>query len=357
MMGFFPRLVASSGLVFFAAVSGHCQIVIVPCLSYDPACNPWAGQLLFTVPSAQATVPVLVAVGTNGLAFYSKDKGQTWQSTGSTGVATTLNEVAIGLDGTFTAVGDTGTILSGWNPATNAWQNQSIGGANLTGLAIGRGADGQTYRIATRPTEVWFSTDGQSWNVNSALSAFTALNKAEFALDQFLLVGVNGSASSVATSTPASAWNAANPLPTGVGNYERMVTFNGRAIAVESIQNATVGAYSSDGVNWTDIGNGGGGGQNRLFGVACSTTLCVAVGGAGGAEGATSTDGINWNSFMITGPSLMADIVFLDGQFIAVGSLGNAYISADGTDGSWQTITVDPGSSNLKAVALGYVSP
>jgi len=327
-------------------------------LQFDPSCNPWAGQLLFTRSSAQATVPVLVAVGDSGQAFYSRDKGQTWESSGSTGVGVVLNEVAQDPGGNFLAVGDSGTIITGWNPKSLTWSVISIGATGLGGLAIGSGADGQTYRVATGPNEVWYSVDGQNWNPNSALSGLTAIRKAEYALGKFIVVGNDGSSEVTATSTtPESSWDVPDNLPVGAASYQRMTTFNGRIIILESGLAITIGAYSSDGKNWIDIGNGGGGGQNRLFGVACSTTLCVAVGGAGGAEGATSTDGINWNSFMITGPSLMADIVFLDGQFISVGSLGKAYISADGSDGSWQTITVDPGSSNLKAIALGYVNP
>lgn len=345
-------------LIFSLGLSTHCQVLSVDCLQFDPSCNPWASQLLYTLPSAQATVPVLVAVGDTGLAFYSKDKGQTWQSSGSTGVGVVLNEVAQGPDGNFLAVGDSGTIITGWNPTSLSWSQISIGLTGLGGLAIGPGADGQTYRVATGPGEVWYSTDGQDWNQNSALSGLTAIRKAEYSLGKFIVVGNDGSSEvSVTSTTPESSWDAPDNLPVGAAAYQRMTTFNGRVIILESGLAITIGAYSSDGKNWTDIGNGGGAGQNRLFGVACSNSLCVAVGGAGGAEGATSTDGLNWNSFMINGPLMMADVVHVEGQFIAVGSSGNAYISSDGSDGSWQTVTVDPGSSNLKAVALGYVKP
>lgn len=144
----------------------------------------------------------------------------------------------------------------------------------------------------------------------------------------------------------AIGWNYRAPLPSAniVNNVEYA---NGRYMAVG--YNGTL-VTSSDGVSWdkVDVGSD----TDRFSGIAYGNGKYVIVGSNDSngyaARIFTSDDGAAWHETASIANHSLNDVVYGDGQFVAVGEYGKIIISNDGE--TWETITVDPMDYTLQSV-------
>jgi hypothetical protein len=105
------------------------------------------------------------------------------------------------------------------------------------------------------------------------------------------------------------------------------------------------GAYSTDGVTWTAIGDMKFG-TTPIRAVAYGGGRFVAAGNGG--KGAYSTDGVTWTPFTTTTSGLtnnITAIIYADGKFVAVNDDLWCLYSPDGIN--WTGIDLQPESDNI----------
>src|SRR5579863_5320449 len=147
----------------------------------------------------------------------------------------------------------------------------------------------------------------------------------------------------LATSTPAPAWNWANPKPKG-SNFYAIVTHGSVTVAV-----------GGGGAIYTSTGNSdlvaqSSGTPEPLYAVAYGNGLFVAVGG--NSIILTSPDGITWTIAVAASQGDLNAIVYGGSLFVAVGS-SKDYSSADGVTWTELTTLEAQVTSVLDGVAYG----
>jgi hypothetical protein len=199
------------------------------------------------------------------------------------------------------------------------------------------------------PTSGWISLD-EGWKQNT-LPANTDWKSVTYGDGKYVAVAFYSDKG--AYSTDGITWTEMS-MP-AVGSW--IVTYgNGKYVAVAS--GNTNGAYSTDGINWTEMNmpasrswNGLTYGNGKFVAVAASSD-----------KGAYSTDGITWIEMSMPSSRDWASVTYGDGKFVAVvvDSLYGAY-STDGitwTEMSmsasriWRRVTY----GNGKFVAVAYIS-
>ena len=199
------------------------------------------------------------------------------------------------------------------------------------------------------PTSGWISLD-EGWKQNT-LPANTDWKSVTYGDGKYVAVAFNSDKG--AYSTDGITWTEMS-MP-AVGSW--IVTYgNGKYVAVAS--GNTNGAYSTDGINWTEMSmptsrswNGLTYGNGKFVAVAASSD-----------KGAYSTDGVTWTEMSMPTSRDWASVTYGDGKFVAVvvDSLYGAY-STDGitwTEMSmsasriWRRVTY----GNGKFVAVAYIS-
>lgn len=199
------------------------------------------------------------------------------------------------------------------------------------------------------PTSGW-STPDEGWKENT-LPANTDWKSVTYGDGKYVAVAFNSDKG--AYSTDGITWTEMS-MP-AVGSW--IVTYgNGKYVAVAS--GNTNGAYSTNGINWTEMNmpasrswNGLTYGNGKFVAVAASSD-----------KGAYSTDGVTWTEMSMPTSRDWASVTYGDGKFVAivVDSLYGAY-SADGI--SWTEMSM-PASriwrrvtyGNGKFVAVAYIS-
>ena len=199
------------------------------------------------------------------------------------------------------------------------------------------------------PTSGWSAPD-EGWKQNT-LPANTDWKSITYGDGKYVAVAFNSDKG--AYSTDGVTWTEMS-MP-AVGSW--IVTYgNGKYVAVAS--GNTKGAYSTNGINWTEMNmpasrswNGLTYGNGKFVAVAASSD-----------KGAYSTDGVTWTEMSMPTSRDWASVTYGDGKFVAVvvDSLYGAY-SADGI--SWTEMSM-PASriwrrvayGNGKFVAVAYIS-
>ena len=121
---------------------------------------------------------------------------------------------------------------------------------------------------------------------------------------------------------------------------------NGKFVAVAS--GSDKGAYSTDGINWTEISMPAG---RRWSSVTYGSGKFVAVADGIINKGAYSTDGISWTEMTLPASGNWASVTYGGGKFIAV--VNNSSAAAYSTDGiNWSAMTM-PASSKWQSVTYG----
>ena len=188
------------------------------------------------------------------------------------------------------------------------------------------------------PTSGWISLD-DGWKENT-LPANTDWKSVTYGDDKF--VAGEFYSDKGAYSTDGITWTEMN-MP-AVGSW--IVTYgNGKYVAVSS--GDTNGAYSTDGITWTEMTmpasrswNGLTYGNGKFVAVAASSD-----------KGAYSTDGITWTEMSMPASRDWASVTYGDGKFVAVvvDSLYGAY-STDGI--TWTEMSM-PASRIWRRVTYG----
>lgn len=232
-----------------------------------------------------------VAVGAGGASVYSTD-GLVWAvgtPPNSSSAANPNNHALRSLTqvaGTFLAVGDTGTILSGTDGI--AWTSRTSGTtANLNGVTHGSiyVAVGDNGTILTSP-------DGITWTSRAPTPVTTnILRHASSILNTYVGVGDNGT---IVTSTDGGTTWTAQLLP-GAPNL------------VSVAANSQLATLNSTGVTFTATG------------IAANSQF-VAVDSSGNAY--TSVDGANWSTAIATGVASVNALVSSGFGYVAAGNAG-----------------------------------
>ncbi|MEL7566705.1 MAG: immunoglobulin-like domain-containing protein, partial [Dehalobacterium sp.] len=144
--------------------------------------------------------------------------------------------------------------------------------------------------------------------------------------------------------TGAAVWNYRSPLPVP-NNMQDVKYINGQYMAVG--YNGTL-ITSSNGEIWQKVNVGTD--TDRLTGIAYGNRKYVIVGTACDyvARIYTSDDGQTWRETAAVPHHWLYDVVYGDGQFVAVGQSGKILLSADGEN--WVTKTVSPMDYTLLSV-------
>lgn len=199
------------------------------------------------------------------------------------------------------------------------------------------------------PTSGWGAPD-EGWKENT-LPANTDWKSVTYGDGKYVAVAFNSDKG--AYSTDGITWTEMS-MP-AVGSW--IVTYgNGKYVAVAS--GNTKGAYSTNGINWTEMNmpasrswNGLTYGNGKFVAVAASSD-----------KGAYSTDGVTWTEMSMPTSRDWASVTYGDGKFVAVvvDSLYGAY-SADGI--SWTEMSMSASRiwrrvtyGNGKFVAVAYIS-
>ena len=297
-----------------------------------------------TAVAFSSPLNLLIAVGTAGDIYTSAD-ATTWTKRTS-GTTDFLNSVTVG-GSLIVATSNSGRFLTSsdgltWaTTATSATIYNAVAGTS--GLFVAVGNNGL---IAN-------STNGTTWNTVAVPSGFATqtLANVRFVNGQFVAVGGSGT---LLTSTDGATWA---QVTTGQGAFKRDITYlapnyiistdNGDLIASTNISTNSTWTY-------VDLQT-----FSALFSVAASPTAVVTVGTGGemwsSPSGATAA---SWTARGSVGSLWrFGSVEFLNNQFIAVGSAGAVYTSADAS--AWTRWPTASGNW-AQSVAFGagvYVVP
>lgn len=238
-----------------------------------------------------------------------------------------LNGVSFG-NGTFVAVGASGTILTSSNGTS--WTSQTPSPAFLPlGVSFGNGifvAVGASGKILT-------SSNGTVWT--SGTSGTTKnLYAVSFGKNTFVAVGESGT---ILTSGDGMSWTGRT---SGTIQQLQGVSFENGTSFVAVGFNGTI-LTSSDGTNWASRSPNG----QALFG----TGHFVAVGNVG-AIWISSNNGVSWTSSTSGTTQTLNGVTYGNDTYVAVGNVGTILTSSNGTD--WTTRTSGT-TQGLKGVTYG----
>ncbi len=285
--------------------------------------SAWSMPASGTTANLRGLLPLsgeFLAVGDGGaircgLVFLQRDSH----------VSVDLYSVAWG-DGTYVAVGDSGTVVSSANGGP--WVAAQLGTNNLYGVAYG---DGRFVAVGGGGT-VLVSTNGHDWTPAASPPAPEAasfvLGKVTYGNRAFIASGYSSNSAPdalptglLAVSPDGSEWNIM-ALPPG---YE--TSLNGALCAGPDVfvVPGTNLLTSADGRTWIDRVPGV---QFPLVAYGSSHYLAL-----NGGSAATSSDGTNWNVAALSGSEGFSGLAWGQGSFLAAGSLNGVPYLAESTNG------------------------
>lgn len=270
-----------------------------------------------------------VIVGSGGTIMTSPD-GANWTSQTS-GVSVYLNGIAFA-NNKYVAVGNSGTILTSpdgttWTPRTSGTNNNlnGITFANNIFVAVGysrtilTSANGTTWTTQTTPSSIY-----TYYAVGSAEGKIFALGDGRYA-----------------TSTDGITWTASGSF----GRLRDIMSVYNKFYICGDDGNIM---YSDDGVNW--VREGSGVGSNEMLDVVYANGLFVAC---GVNEIFTSEDGKIWTQR--TSQAKLFSVCYGNERFIAVGSGGMVYSSADGETWSSVQLSVSEDYNRIRYVNNTFI--
>jgi hypothetical protein len=202
------------------------------------------------------------------------------------------------------------------------WHPRASGVTNiLNSAAYGNG----TWVVVGNEGRLLTSADGVSWKkANSATTQ--ALNSVIFANNLFVIVGQSGW---ILTSANGTTWT---HRTSGTTDFLYDVTYGGGKFVAVSDTGTTV--TSLNGLSWTARN----GGTSGVYGIAFGNGKFVAVGGTPDplfffydTVTYASADAQSWTQVYPGQLSLMSDLWFGNGTFVAVGDGGTILSSKDGS--------------------------
>ena len=188
------------------------------------------------------------------------------------------------------------------------------------------------------PTSGWGTPD-EGWKENT-LPASKDWQSVTYGNDKFVAVAFNSSVG--AYSTDGISWTEMS-MPTG--NWYDVSYGNGKFVAVAS--SSDKGAYSTDGITWTAMTLP----ASRLwYGITYGNDKFVAI-AFNSDKGAYSTDGITWTEMSMPASMGWKSVTYGDGKYVAVvaGKAKGAY-SSDGIN--WTEMSM-PASRDWFSVTYG----
>jgi hypothetical protein len=238
-----------------------------------------------------------------------------------------LNGAAFG-NGIYVAVGDHGAVLT--SSDFESWTRRNTLVTDLYfDVAFGNGKF-----VAVGSGRIFISAGGAEW---SAESNSSGLSSVEFLNDLFVGFPSNPeqAGGTILTSSDGIVWRT---HAAGTSDPFRASAYgNGLYVAVGGRPDRGTVATSTDGVNWSarTVPVTGSFLGTPFVGVAFGNGVFVATAGAdenGYALVFTSKDGTNWSRQPIDAIRQFGlnSVAFGDGQFVAVGDQGRAFISRDG---------------------------
>ena len=188
------------------------------------------------------------------------------------------------------------------------------------------------------PTSGWGTPD-EGWKQNT-LPASKDWQSVTYGNDKFVAVAFNSSVG--AYSTDGITWTEMS-MPTS--NWYDVTYGNGKFVAVAS--DSAKGAYSTDGINWTEMSMPA---SRKWYGITYGNDKFVAV-AFNSSVGAYSTDGITWTEMSMPARRGWKSVTYGDGKYVAVvaGNAKGAY-SSDGI--SWTEMSM-PASRDWFSVTYG----
>ena len=302
----------------------------------------------------------------------------------------TGNDITFG-DGMFVLVGMetfyTGKILTSTNGVDWDLRRNDIG-AQLTGVTFG---DGTFVAVGTGHTVV--STNGVTWTDNivnmqpvevtygdgvfvaTGANLRTSLNGSSWLLRDFFTAGYGegaafGDGVFVSVGRNGELWDSVGgtnwtrrttsiPVVYGAPSpLEDIAYGNGTYVAVGRTLDAgsAAGAYvSTNAVNWSHRLPGA-----HLRAIVHGNDLFVAVGkendNFGNMKAFTSTDGQIFAMHDLGVIGILQDVLFADGQFLAVGDSGRIFTSPDGTNWMSQTSGTSIALTSVASLNGTYVA-
>ncbi|MBF0593185.1 MAG: VCBS repeat-containing protein [Nitrospirae bacterium] len=232
--------------------------------------------------------------------------------------------------------------LDTWTPRSSGTSQQ------LNGLIYGGGrfvAVGSAGTIVTSP-------DAVTWKTVSS-GTQSDLNDVAYGNGMFIAVApVAGQGGNTLTSPDGETWTIHNPFNVN-GSITNITYVNGRFFASGGNYNTSFIFTSTDGVTWAEGDKGVLGHTGR---VSYGNGIYIASGY--GANISTSTDAINWSVKANLGYGSIVDIIYVNGQFVAVGGLfywGGALIfqSSDGVTWKQSTLGSLGTSRQFNSIAYG----
>ena len=240
-----------------------------------------------------------VAVGNNGVLFYSTDKGQTWTAgSTSSGYAQNLNDVS--LSGTASiAVGE----RDGMQDYDNIFYSSGFGG---------------TWNLATIPAPGGMD-DAANFEVIDYNGTYAIAGSAKN-MDEGTTVIFRSTDNGV-------NWTKVNLTGSDDETVRDLRLSGSTAILVTEKQmgDGEIWRSTDSGVNWTDVGDP----DEDLFAVTLVGTKSYAVGDMGEAGESTDT-GANWDFSAATGTGDLQDVEYntLGDRVVAAGAAGDIIYSS-----------------------------
>ena len=265
----------------------------------------------------------------------------------------TGNDITFG-DGMFVLVGMetfyTGKILTSTNGVDWDLRRNDIG-AQLTGVTFG---DGTFVAVGTGHTVV--STNGVTWTDNIVNMQPVEVTYGD---GVFVSVGRNGELWDSVGGTNWTRRTTSIPVVYGAPSpLEDIAYGNGTYVAVGRTLDAgsAAGAYvSTNAVNWSHRLPGA-----HLRAIVHGNDLFVAVGkendNFGNMKAFTSTDGQIFAMHDLGVIGILQDVLFADGQFLAVGDSGRIFTSPDGTNWMSQTSGTSIALTSVASLNGTYVA-
>jgi len=233
------------------------------------------------------------------------------------------------------------------------WMNAAYGSGNSRWVAVGR------TRYGGSTTDVAISQNGKNWQIlTEVLPHIAQWENIAYGTGRWVTLPSNHNVSFAkgATSLNGQNWSEIDINGTNNGTYFPMnqfkdIVFNGiNRWVILGRDSSDRTLTSTDGVNWS--GNAAlptSAGQNDYRALAYGNGKWVTLNNAGGnfyspANGAISTDGINWESFPLIGNLQSRYLEFGSGRFVSVPYYGSQF--ATSTDGSeWSIVNVPMNTS------------
>jgi hypothetical protein len=272
----------------------------------------------------------------------------------------------------FALAGTTGSMV-GTTTATKTALSLSIGGMNGTfSTSLYGGVTlGQTYYVQSLPSSTTFTVSSTTGTISgsstsaSPISLITktgSMNVAAVGWDHINpgtpIQSVLDNTSvyyieprTIYTPPPFSQAAANSPLSLGVGTSWSAVAYgNGYFVALPSTN--TLGAYSTDGTNWSSLALPS---SRSWTGVAYGNGYWVIIssGGSGNSVVAVSkSDGLGWRNYSLPSATTWSSVVYGNGIFIALATGTNSAAYSTNYGATWTSSTL-PSTAAWSSIAYG----